>query len=43
LTGARLIVSLIHEMERRGVRYGGASLCGGGGPSTSMIVERYAA
>ncbi len=41
MTGARLIVSLIHEMERRGVRYGGASLCGGGGPSTSMIVERY--
>ncbi len=42
MTGARLIVSLVHEMQRRGVRYGGASLCGGGGPSTSMIVERYA-
>jgi acetyl-CoA C-acetyltransferase len=41
MTGARLIVSLIHEMERRGVQYGAASLCGGGGPSTSMIVERY--
>ena len=39
MTGARLIVSLIHEMHRRGVRYGCASLCGGGGPSTSMIVE----
>jgi acetyl-CoA C-acetyltransferase len=39
MTGARLIVSLIHEMRRRSVRYGGASLCGGGGPSTSMIVE----
>jgi acetyl-CoA C-acetyltransferase len=39
MTGARLIVSLIHEMKRRNVRYGGASLCGGGGPSTSMIVE----
>lgn len=39
MTGARLIVSLIHEMRRRGVRYGGASLCGGGGPSTTMIVE----
>jgi acetyl-CoA C-acetyltransferase len=42
MTGARLIVSLIHEMIRRGVRYGGASLCGGGGPSTAMIIERYA-
>ena len=41
MTGARLIVSLVHEMIRRGVRYGGASLCGGGGPSTSMIIERY--
>lgn len=41
MTGSRLLVSLIHEMERRGVRYGGASLCGGGGPSTTMIVERY--
>jgi acetyl-CoA C-acetyltransferase len=39
MTGARLLVSLIHEMGRRGYRYGGASLCGGGGPSTSMIVE----
>ena len=41
MTGARLIVSLVHEMHRRGARYGGASLCGGGGPSTAMIVERY--
>jgi acetyl-CoA C-acetyltransferase len=41
MTGARLVVSLIHEMERQKVRYGGASLCGGGGPSTAMIVERY--
>jgi acetyl-CoA C-acetyltransferase len=40
MTGARLIVSLVHEMKRRGVQYGGASLCGGGGPSTSMIIER---
>jgi acetyl-CoA C-acetyltransferase len=41
MTGARLLVSLVHEIRRRRVRYGGASLCGGGGPSTSMIVERY--
>ena len=39
MTGARLIVSLVHEMRRRQARYGCASLCGGGGPSTSMIVE----
>jgi acetyl-CoA C-acetyltransferase len=41
MTGARLLVSLVHEMGRRNARYGGASLCGGGGPSTAMIVERY--
>ena len=40
MTGARLMVSLIHEMARRKVRYGGASLCGGGGPATAIIVER---
>ncbi|MBP1608569.1 MAG: acetyl-CoA acetyltransferase [Acidobacteria bacterium] len=40
MTGARLLVSLVHEMERRKVRYGGASLCGGGGPAHAMIVER---
>ena len=39
MTGARLLVSLVHEMRRNGVRYGCASLCGGGGPSTAMIVE----
>jgi acetyl-CoA C-acetyltransferase len=40
MTGTRLLVSLVHEMRRRGIRYGGASLCGGGGPATSMILER---
>ena len=40
MTGARLLVSLVHEMKRRGARYGGASLCGGGGVATSIIVER---
>jgi acetyl-CoA C-acetyltransferase len=39
MTGSRLLVSLVHEMRRRQVRYGGASLCGGGGPSTAMIIE----
>jgi acetyl-CoA C-acetyltransferase len=40
MTGARLLVSMVHEMERRGARLGGASLCGGGGVSTSIIVEK---
>ncbi len=38
-TGARLIVSLIYEMRRRGARYGCASLCAGGGPAAAVIIE----
>ncbi len=40
-TGARLIVSLIYEMRRRGDRFGCASLCAGGGPGAATIVELY--
>lgn len=38
-TGARIIVSLIYEMQRRNVRYGCASLCAGGGPAAATILE----
>ncbi|MBD3253925.1 MAG: acetyl-CoA C-acyltransferase [Candidatus Lokiarchaeota archaeon] len=38
-TGARIIVSLIHEMKKRNVSYGLATLCGGGGVSEATIVE----
>ena len=38
-TGARLLTTLIHEMQRRGSRYGCASLCAGGGPAAALIVE----
>ena len=39
-TGARITTTLIYEMERRGVDYGLASLCVGGGQGMAMIVER---
>ena len=39
-TAARIIVSLIYEMERRGVRYGLASLCVGGGPAIGTVIEK---
>ncbi len=39
-TGARITTTLIHEMERRGVDYGLAALCIGGGQGMAMIVER---
>ncbi len=38
-TGARLIITMINEMKRRGVRYGCASLCASGGPGVAFIVE----
>jgi acetyl-CoA C-acetyltransferase len=39
-TGSRLIVTLLHEMRRRNVHYGLATLCGGGGLGMAMIIER---
>lgn len=39
-TGTRILVTLLHEMERRNVRYGLATLCIGGGMGTSTIIER---
>ena len=38
-TGARLVVTLLHEMRRRGVNLGLATLCGGNGPARSVIIE----
>ncbi len=38
-TGARLVITLLHEMRRRNVQYGLATLCGGGGLGMSMIIE----
>ena len=39
-TGCRIVVSLIHEMERRGLKRGLAALCGGGGHGQAIILER---
>lgn len=38
-TGARIIVTLIHEMKKRNASYGLATLCGGGGVSEAVIIE----
>jgi len=39
-SGARILVTLLHEMERREVRRGLAALCLGGGNAVAMAVER---
>jgi acetyl-CoA acyltransferase 2 len=38
-TGGRLLVDLMYEMERRGVRYGCASACIGGGQGVAVIIR----
>jgi acetyl-CoA C-acetyltransferase len=38
-TGARLALTLAYEMRRRGVAYGGATLCGGGGQGDALILR----
>ena len=39
-SGARVLVTLLHEMRRRNARKGLASLCIGGGMGVAMAVER---
>ena len=39
-TGGRIVVSLIHELQRSGKKTGMATLCGGGGVSLAVEVER---
>lgn len=41
-TGARLIVTLLHALEKQNLRRGVASLCIGGGEATAIAVERPA-
>jgi len=38
-TGARLVVDLMYEMERRGAKYGCASACIGGGQGVAIILK----
>jgi acetyl-CoA acyltransferase len=39
-TGARLMTTLLHELERTGGRYGLEVMCCGGGLGTATIIER---
>ena len=41
-TGARLVVTLLHEMEKRELRLGLAALCIGGGMGMAMALQREA-
>lgn len=39
-TGTRIVLTVLHELHRRGGRYGLATACIGGGQGIAMIVER---
>jgi len=39
-TGARIIITLLYEMARRGLKMGLATLCVGGGMGMTMVVEK---
>ena len=38
-SGARLVLTVAHELKRRGLRLGAATLCGGGGQGDALIVR----
>ena len=38
-SGARLVLTLAHEMRRRGAKLGGATLCGGGGQGDALLLR----
>jgi 3-oxoadipyl-CoA thiolase len=42
-SGARLLTTLVHEMERRAVRYGLATMCIGVGQGIALVIENTAA
>jgi acetyl-CoA C-acetyltransferase len=37
-TGARMLVTLVHELRRRQVDYGAVTLCGGGGQGDALLL-----
>jgi len=39
-SATRILVTLLHEMQKRGLKRGVASLCIGGGQGIAIIVER---
>ncbi len=39
MTGARMVISLTHELRRRGGGTGVAAMCAGGGMSTALVID----
>ena len=39
-SGARILVTLLHNLRRLGLERGAVAICNGGGEATAMVVER---
>lgn len=39
-TGTKIMTTMVHEMERRGLKYGLQAICEGGGTSNATIIQR---
>ena len=39
-SGARLMTTLVHELQRSGGRYGLQTMCEGGGMANATLIER---
>ena len=39
MTGARMVITLVHELRRRGGGTGVAAMCAGGGMSTAVVLD----
>jgi acetyl-CoA acetyltransferase family protein len=39
MTGARMVITLVHELKRRGGGTGVAAMCAGGGMSTAVVLD----
>jgi acetyl-CoA C-acetyltransferase len=39
-TGARMIVTMVHELERIDGQYGAVAMCAAGGMGSATIIER---
>jgi acetyl-CoA C-acetyltransferase len=39
-SGTRIVLTLAHELRRRGAALGGAAICGGGGQGDALVIRR---
>ncbi len=42
MSGARIVLTLVHELRRRGGGLGGAAICGGGGQGDALLLRSVA-